>query len=44
MKLTPEQKLSQIYLILLGYSETKGDPVKAVKAIKKVILNKQLHN
>lgn len=43
MKLTPEQKLAHIYLILLGYSEKQTDPVKAVKAIKKVILERQLH-
>lgn len=44
MKLTPDQKLANIYLILLGYSEKKVEAVKAVKAIKKVVLNKQLHD
>lgn len=40
MKLTPEQKLAQIYLIMLAYNEGDVDEVKAVKSIKKIVLQK----
>lgn len=40
MNLTPEQKLAQIYLIMLAYNEGDIDEVKAVKAIKKAVLKK----
>ena len=40
MKLTPEQKLQQIMLIMLGVTDRDTAPDKAVKAIKKVVLSK----
>lgn len=40
MKLMPEQKLAQIYLIMLAYNEGDVDEVRAVKSIKKIVLNK----
>lgn len=40
MNLTPEQKLAQIYLIMLAFNAGDIDEIRAVKAIKKIVLKK----
>lgn len=40
MKLTPEQKLQQIMLIILGVADGVTPYDRAIKSIKKIVLEK----